>query len=84
MGKDFIEKLPKKHQITIFEKKGRREIKKLKEMVELIRNIYGQKLEIKVVNPAKIDFKTQIQIMLETTLLISPCGRKNEKKIKKN
>ena len=76
MGPNFVEKRPKKHQITIFEKQGRRGIKNMKEMLSFIIRKYGGELLIKVVNPESLELQKQIELILETTLLISPCGKK--------
>lgn len=69
-----MEKLPENHQITIFVKKGKRGIKNSDQVVKSLQKKYGKEMKIVSVEPDKLGMKDQILLLLDTTILISPCG----------
>jgi hypothetical protein len=74
-GEEFVEIKPKKHQITIFKKNWSRSISNHDDLVKHITQKYkNQEIEVVEIDPSRLSIKDQINLMLKTTLLITPCG----------
>jgi hypothetical protein len=70
------EYVPKNHQIIVTmktEKKFKRDIANLDEVVKFLRDTYPT-IETKVVDFAKLTIKEQLELMMNTTIYITPAG----------
>lgn len=73
MGNEEPE-LPKKHQITIFKKTNKRGITNHDEVVKFVKEKYGTMANVVATDPQALSRVEQINLMLNTTLFLVPCG----------
>lgn len=64
--------MPKKHKIVIFEKHGRRKVLNFDALTEKLQALFD--FPVMLVNPADLSFVEQMQLMAETTVVVSPPG----------
>ncbi|GAA6060575.1 hypothetical protein JCM10212_006810 [Sporobolomyces blumeae] len=70
-GLDITQR-PKRQRISIFLKHGRRTVLNYKEVENHLRDRF--KVEVDLIDPAKLSLADQIKYMHETTVVVSPCG----------
>ena len=68
------ETLPSKHQITIFQKSGRRGVTNSEQLASELKRVYEPEVRVVLSRPDLLSAREQMELLLNTTVLFSPCG----------